>query len=190
VKAESGTREDCERLALPLFDSLCNFARWLAHDETEAEDLVQEAFTKALRGFSSFTHGTDFRAWIFRILRNTFLTSRTGLRSGRAESLEDDEEGGSVAVTWETPESLALASATRDGLQSALKRLPVRYREVILLCDVEEMKYKEISEVLAIPIGTVMSRIARGRKLLRQWLAGERTGASPAAGKLTNDELY
>ena len=93
-------------------------------------------------------------------------------------------------MTWETPESLALASATRDGLQSALKRLPVRYREVILLCDVEEMKYKEISEVLAIPIGTVMSRIARGRKLLRQWLAGERTGASPAAGKLTNDELY
>jgi RNA polymerase sigma-70 factor, ECF subfamily len=190
VKAENSNGGDFERLAMPLFDSLYNFARWLAHDETEAEDLVQEAFTKALRGFSSFIPGTDFRAWIFRILRNTFLTSRTGLRSRRTESLEDDEEGGSVAVTWETPESLALASATRDSLQSALERLPVRYREVILLCDVEEMKYKEIAEVLAIPIGTVMSRIARGRKLLRQWLAAERTWASPAAGKHTNDELY
>lgn len=174
---------------MPLFDSLYNFARWLAHYETEAEDLAQEAFTKALPGFSSFTPGTDFRAWIFRILRNTFLTSRTGLCSRRTEGLEDDEEGRSEAVTWETPESLALASATRDGLQSALERLPVRYREVVILCDVEEMKYKEIAEVLAIPIGTVMSRISRGRKLLRQWLAAERTGASPAVGEHTNDEL-
>jgi RNA polymerase sigma-70 factor (ECF subfamily) len=79
VKAESGTGEDCERLALPLFDSLCNFARWLAHDETGDEHVAQEAFTKALSGFSSFTPGTDFRSWIFRILHNTFLTSRTGV---------------------------------------------------------------------------------------------------------------
>ena len=131
---------------MPLFDSLYNFARWLAHDETEAEDLVQEAFTKALLGLSSFTPGTDFRAWIFRILRNTFLTSRTGLRSRRTESLEDDEERGLVAVTWETLKSLALASATREDLHSALERLPVRYREVILLCHLEAMKYKEIAE--------------------------------------------
>ena len=189
MKTESGTGGDFERLAMPLFDSLYNFARWLAHDETEAEDLVQEAFTKALRGFSSFTPGTDFRAWMFRILRNTFLTSRMGLRARRTEGLEDDEEGEPVAVTRETPESLALASATREALQTALELLPLRYREVILLCDVEEMKYKEIAEVLAIPIGTVMSRIARGRKLLREWLAAERTGASPAFGKPTNDEL-
>jgi RNA polymerase sigma-70 factor, ECF subfamily len=184
VKAESGTGGDFERLALPLFDSLYNFARWLAHDETEAEDLVQEAFTKALSGFSSFTPGTDFRAWIFRILRNTFLTSRTGLRSRMTESLDEDEEGGSVAVTWETPESLALASATHDALRSALERLPVGYREVILLCDVEEMKYKEIAEVLAIPIGTVMSRIARARKLLRQSLSEKGTRTVASAGKL------
>jgi RNA polymerase sigma-70 factor (ECF subfamily) len=185
VKAENSTAGEFERLAMPLFDSLYNFARWLAHDEAEAEDLVQEAFTKALRGFSSFTPGTDFRAWIFRILRNTFLTSRTGLRSRLTESLDDDEEGGgSVAVTWETPESLALASATREALQSALERLPVGYREVILLCDVEEMKYKDIAEVLAIPIGTVMSRIARGRKLLRESLSGERAESSSSSGKL------
>lgn len=172
MKAENSTG-DFERLAMPLFDSLYNFARWLARDETEAEDLVQEAFSKALRGFASFTPGTDFRAWIFRILRNTFLTSRTGLSSRMTENLEDDEQTVPIAVTWETPESIALASATREALQSALERLPVEYREVVLLCDVEEMKYKEIAEVLAIPIGTVMSRLARARKLLRQLLADQ-----------------
>jgi RNA polymerase sigma-70 factor (ECF subfamily) len=183
VKAESETGGDFERLAMPHFDSLYNFARWLTRDETEAEDLVQEAFAKALRGFPSFSPGTDFRAWIFRILRNTFLTSRTGLRAKPTQSLED-EEGETIAVTWETPESLALASATREALQDALERLPPDYREVILLCDVEEMKYKEIAEVLSIPIGTVMSRIARGRKLLRQSLARERTQSSAHAGKM------
>jgi RNA polymerase sigma-70 factor (ECF subfamily) len=180
VKAESETSGDFERLAMPLFDSLYNFARWLARDQSEAEDLVQEVFAKALRGFPSFVPGTDFRAWIFRILRNTFLTSQTGLRAKPTMSL-DQEEGDTFAVTWETPESLALASATREALQAALERLPLAYREVILLCDVEEMKYKEIAEVLSIPIGTVMSRIARARKLLRQSLAGERTTSTPAA---------
>jgi RNA polymerase sigma-70 factor (ECF subfamily) len=185
VTAERRTGDEFERLAMPLFDSLYNFARWLTRDESEAEDLVQECFAKALRGFSSFTPGTDFRAWMFRILRNTFLTSRTGLRAKLTQSLEEDEaEGESVAVTWETPESFALASATRDALQAALERLPAEYREVILLCDVEEMKYKDIAEVLSVPIGTVMSRIARGRKLLRQALAGERKQSPASAGKV------
>lgn len=183
MKADSGTSSEFERLAIPLFDPLYNFARWLSGDEAEAEDLVQEAFIKALRGFASFTPGTDFRAWIFRILRNTFLTSRTGLRAKLTDPLDEDE-GESLAVTWETPESLAVAASTREALQAALERLPAVYREVILLCDVEEMKYKEIAEVLSIPIGTVMSRVARGRKLLRQSLAGERPQASPSAGKV------
>jgi len=156
---------------MPLLDALFNFARWLTHDQTEAEDLVQETFAKALRGFDSFTLGTDFRAWMFRILRNTFLTSRTGLQAKLTVPLDAEDEA-PVAVTWETPEALALASASRDALQAALEELPIAYREVILLCDVEEMKYKDIAEVLSLPIGTVMSRLARGRKLLRQMLAG------------------
>lgn len=162
---------------MPLFDSLYNFARWLAQDAAEAEDLVQETFRKALQGFSSFVPGTDFRAWMFRILRNTFLTSRTGLRAKLTVELdlEDDE---TLPVTWETPESFALASATREALQTALSKLPAVYREVVLLCDVEEMKYQEISQVLSVPLGTVMSRIARGRRLLRQMLAAERTAKS------------
>ncbi len=158
---------------MPLFDALYNFARWLARDESEAEDLVQETFAKALRGFSSFTPGTDFRAWMFRILRNTFLTSRTGLQAKLTVPLEP-EDAESISVTRETPESFALASATREALQAALEELPIAYREVILLCDVEEMKYNEIAEVLSVPIGTVMSRVARGRRLLRRALVSER----------------
>ena len=77
MNAQNGSDDEFERLALPLFDSLYNFARWLTHDAAEAEDLVQEVYVKALKGFSSFESGTDFRAWVFRILRNTFLTSRT-----------------------------------------------------------------------------------------------------------------
>jgi RNA polymerase sigma-70 factor (ECF subfamily) len=169
VGADS-SHEHFERLAMPLLDPLFNFARWLTHDETEAEDLVQETFLKALRGFSSFTAGTDFKAWIFRILRNTFLTSRTALRSKLTVPL-GPEEGEALAVTWDTPESLVLASATREELQSALEQLPVPFREAVLLCDVEEFTYRQIADVLSLPIGTVMSRIARGRKLLRKILA-------------------
>jgi RNA polymerase sigma-70 factor, ECF subfamily len=177
VKPASASHEEFERLALPLLDALYNFARWLSHDPSEAEDLVQETFAKALRGFTSFERGTDFRAWMFRILRNTFLTSRTGLQAKLTVPIEPDDEE-SAGVTRETPESLALASATREALQTALEDLPVVYREVILLCDVEEMKYQEIADVLSVPIGTVMSRVARGRKLLRQALADERAGKS------------
>ncbi len=169
----SASHEQFEQLAMPLFDALYNLARWLTRDESEAEDLVQESFVKALRGFGSFTTGTDFRAWMFRILRNTFLTSRTGLQAKLTVPLEPDDEE-SMGVTRETPESFALASATREALQAALEELPIAYREVILLCDVEEMKYSEIAEVLSVPIGTVMSRVARGRRLLRQALASER----------------
>src|SRR5512140_1219642 len=116
---------------MPLFDSLYNFARWLAQDATEAEDLVQETFSKALHGFSSFAPGTDFRAWIFLILRHTFLTSRSGLRAKLTVELDPDDEE-TIPVTRETPESLALASDTREALQAALDGLPVVYREVVL----------------------------------------------------------
>src|SRR6516162_723280 len=177
VKPTSDRSREFESLALPLLDPLYNFARWLTYDTAEAEDLVQETFAKALRGFDAFTPGTDFRAWMFRILRNTFLTSRTGLQAKLTVPLDPEDEV-SATVTWETPETLVLASATREALQDALEALPPAYREVIVLCDVEEMKYAEIAEVLQVPIGTVMSRLARARKLLRQALAGERVSAS------------
>jgi RNA polymerase sigma-70 factor (ECF subfamily) len=170
VSDESPSRISFEELALPLFDSLYNFARWLTHDREEAEDLVQETYSKALKGFSSFEQGTNFRAWMYRILRNTFLTSRTGLKSSATISL-DSEEGESVEpATSETPESLLLDRSNQMMVQEAIEQLPLNFREVILLCDVEEMSYQEIAETISIPIGTVMSRLARARGVLRREL--------------------
>jgi RNA polymerase sigma-70 factor (ECF subfamily) len=160
-----------EELAMPLFDSLYNLARWLTRDRAEAEDLVQETFVKALKGFPSFQAGTNFRAWIYRILRNTFLTSRTGLREHASLSLDEDEP-----PSADTPETELLARADRDSLERALERLPLPHREVILLCDVEEMSYREIAEALGVPAGTVMSRLARARKAMRDLLAAEAGG--------------
>src|SRR6266853_4982894 len=100
-----------EELAMPLFDSLYNFAGWLTHNREEAEDLVQETYAKALKGFSSFQLGTNFRAWMYRILRNTFLTSRTGLKVTMTVPLDSDEEeeGPEPAIEQDTPETLLLA---------------------------------------------------------------------------------
>jgi len=159
-----------EELAMPLFDSLYNFARWLTHDAEEAEDLVQETYRKALKGFHSFQPGTNFRAWMFRILRNTFLTSRTGLKSGMTVSLDSEEGEFALPATSETPETLLLQRSNQQMVQDAIEELPVIYREIILLCDVEEMAYQEIAETISIPIGTVMSRLSRARNALRKGL--------------------
>jgi len=161
-------------LALPLFDQLYSFARWLTQDKTEADDLVQETYAKALRGFSSFQAGTNFRAWIYRILRNSFLNSRAGLK---VTVVIDEEDGETLPTVSSTPESLLMEQATREIVQQALETLPVRFREILLLCDVEDMSYKEIAETLSIPTGTVMSRLSRARKALRLALSEKSQGA-------------
>jgi RNA polymerase sigma-70 factor, ECF subfamily len=150
----------------------------LTANSAEAEDLVQETFLKALRGFDGFEPSTNFRAWIFRILRNTYLTSISGLAAKRTTSLED-ELGGSeewaasypeAAIDRQTPEMNLLRMADERAVRSAMEKLPPVLLEVLLLCDVEEMKYREIATVLEIPIGTVMSRVARARTALRKLL--------------------
>jgi len=177
-----------EELALPLLASLYNVARWLTRDAAEAEDLVQEALVKALRGFAGFEPGTNFKAWIFRILRNTYLTSRSGLAVVRTESLEEEMETGAApeaAIDRETPEMNLMRLSDRAELEAALEELTPPLREVVLLCDVEEMKYREIAAVLEVPIGTVMSRVARARAALRRTLTrrGELGAGSGATGK-------
>jgi len=158
-----------EELAMPLFDSLYNFASWLVHNESNAEDLVQETYLKALRGFASFQPGTNFRAWMFRILRNTFLGSRSTL--GQRMTVEIDSEGNTVLpATSVTPESLLIERFQEHAVRNAIEQLPVIFMEVLLLCDVEDASYGEISEILSIPIGTVMSRLARARKAVRESL--------------------
>jgi RNA polymerase sigma-70 factor (ECF subfamily) len=167
-----------EDLALPLFDQLYNFAHWLTQDTPEAEDLVQETYAKALRGFSSFHAGTNFRAWMYRILRNSFLSSRTGLKT----TVTFDEEDHDTAASPDSPnpESLLIEQANRQLMQSALGDLPLPFREILLLCEVDEMSYQEISETLSIPLGTVMSRLHRARAalraLLQKKLQGDRHG--------------
>ena len=169
---QSGSFED---LAMPLFDQLYNFAHWLTQNREEAEDLVQESYAKALKGFSSYRPGSNFRAWIYRILRNTFLTSRTGLKATSTVPLEVDEDGPDLAVEHETPESIFLNRSNAHQVQAAIDALPVQFREVLLLCEVEEMSYQELAETLGIPIGTVMSRLSRARKMLRARLADRKS---------------
>ena len=159
-----------EELAMPLFDSLYNFARWIARDSDDAEDLVQETYLKALRSFASFQPGTNFRAWIFQILRNTFLSSRTKFERRMTEALDSDEGEPELAVDTETPETILINRSDSQLLQRAVDDLPVHYRETLLLCEVEEMSYQEIAQILSIPIGTVMSRLARARKAVRESL--------------------
>lgn len=171
VNPQSDSFED---LATPLFDQLYNFARWLTRDRVEAEDLVQETYVKALKGFASFQAGTNFRAWIYRILRNTFLTSRTGLKM--TVFFDSEEDGPEPVSDCGTPEAILIQRSNQQMVQNAIDELPVHSREIILLCDVEEMSYREIAETLSIPIGTVMSRLSRARKTLADRLRPQLNG--------------
>src|SRR5712692_351457 len=151
-----------EELAMPLLAALYNYARWLTKDAAEAEDLVQETYLKGLRGFRSFTPGTNFRAWMYRILRNTFLTSRSGLRAQISiEEVEDIPRDDSL-------ETLIITNVDALAVRRAIDELPLLFREVLLLADVEEMSYREIAGTLTIPIGTVTSRLMRARKKVRE----------------------
>ncbi len=182
---ESGPQTSAfEDLALPLLPSLYNVAFWLSRNPADAEDLVQETFLKALRGFATFEPGTNFKAWIFRILRNSLSDlshrarghahGRPRRRIGRPSWIRygSHPEG---AIDRETPEINLIRLGDRAALHAAMEKLPAPLLEVILLCDVEEMKYREIATVLEIPIGTVMSRIARARVALRRDLQGNTT---------------
>jgi RNA polymerase sigma-70 factor, ECF subfamily len=160
---------------MPLFSQLYNFAHWLAGDRAAAEDLVQETYMKALKGFSSFQQGTNFRAWMYRILRNNFLTTQAGLKT--TLSLDSIDEPSLEPGTADTPESILLSRIEQDAIRRALEAMPVHYREIVLLCDLEEMSYQEISQALGIPIGTVMSRLSRARKLMRTLLTARPEGA-------------
>jgi RNA polymerase sigma-70 factor (ECF subfamily) len=159
-----------EQLALPLLPSLYNHAVWLTRNPTEAEDLVQETISKALRAFDSFQSGTNFKAWAFRILRNTFLTSRTGIATSHTVFLEDHPQALDTPDANPTPEDTLIRLDNQAALHTALDQLHPQLREALLLCDVEELKYKDIALILDIPIGTVMSRISRARTTLRQLL--------------------
>jgi RNA polymerase sigma factor (sigma-70 family) len=187
-----------EELAMPLFDSLYNFASWLVHNKSNAEDLVQETYLKALRNFASFQPGTNFRAWMFRILRNTFLSSCSTLDRRMTVEIESEEDDVPVLpATSTTPETLLIERSQQNAVRNSIDQLPVSFREVLLLCDVEDASYREISEILSIPVGTVMSRLARARKAVRESLSNgpheplskERSRYAATCGRATGSAL-
>ena len=161
-----------EELAMPLFDSLYNLAHWLVRNKSDAEDLVQETYRKALVSFTSFQTGTNFRAWMFRILRNTFLSSCSRLERRMTLSVGSEPEGPELATESETPETILIERSNHELVQRAIDELPTHFREALVLCEVEELSYKEIAEILSIPIGTVMSRLLRARRAVHTSLGG------------------
>lgn len=160
-----------EAEALAHLDSLYGAALRLTRDPASAEDLVQETFVKAWRFAGRFETGTNLRAWLFTILHNTFRNVRRG--AGRDPVDVDSDVVDRAAVTvglGTTPEDALLREARAADVRDALDRLPEQYRQTLWLRDVEEFSYAEIAEMLGIPLGTVMSRLSRGRRLLLQEL--------------------
>ena len=165
---DSQDRERFERFVLPYMDAAYNLARWLLRNSHDAEDVAQEALLRALRFIGGF-HGEDARAWLLRIVRNTCYT---WLEKNRPADLmtEFDEEAHSQ--TTATPETLAIAAGDRERLAAALGGLSPRFREVLVLREIEGCSYREIAQIISIPIGTVMSSLARARHQLQRSLTG------------------
>ena len=158
-----------DECVLPYLDAAHNLARYLLRDAHDAEDAVQDAFLRAIRHFEGF-RGVDGRAWLLSIVRNTCFTRLRG-RPSRSESVEFDEEIHSLGEAVPGPEVDLARKAATESVHEGLQRLPVEFREVLVLRELEGMSYKEIAQVTGVPIGTVMSRLARGRKQLLLALA-------------------
>jgi RNA polymerase sigma factor (sigma-70 family) len=164
-----------EALVLPHLDSAYNLARWMTRSSSDAEDIAQEAMMRAFRFFDTF-HGEDARVWLLTIVRNTYLTW-VRRQLPQQNSAEFDERLHTDIESALTPESEFLRQATVEHVRRAIENLPAEFREVILMREVEQLSYKQIAAVTQSPLGTVMSRISRGRSMLRQLIAGERRHA-------------
>jgi RNA polymerase sigma-70 factor (ECF subfamily) len=158
-----------EKAVLPHLDAAYNLARWLTRSDHDAEDVAQEAYMRAFRFFDSF-RGGDSRSWLLTTVRNT---SYTWLKQNRAHELTTvfDEEIHSEGNDAANPETTLLQGVENELLRKALEELPVEFREVVILRDLEGLSYKEIANIADLPVGTVMSRLARARKRLEQCLA-------------------
>jgi RNA polymerase sigma-70 factor (ECF subfamily) len=159
---ESDARAAFEGEVLPHLDRLFRLAMWLERNRADAEDAVQEAMMQALRSFHRFQPGTNCRAWLTTILQRIVSNRRRAKGRSIVVSDPDDRIAHTVPFVPPVPQDL-----TDELVLSSLQRLPTAFQEVILLCDVEDLSYKEAAEALAIPIGTVMSRLHRGRAQLR-----------------------
>ena len=163
--------------ALALLDALYGTALRLTRDADRAQDLVQDTYLKAFRARAQFTEGTNLKAWLFAILHNTWRNRQRDRARARVEFDSEAVEAAAESVSdvrgtaVESPEALLLRAGLDAELKAALDRLPSTFREAVWLRDVEELSYQEIAQVLQIPVGTVMSRISRGRRQLVQELS-------------------
>ena len=164
-KRRLGEWASFESEALPFDIDLYRLAKWLLRNQAEAEDLVQETFVEALRSFHRFEKGTNCRAWLIKIMYHLLSKRRRDSSRLRVVSDVDEQIAETVAV-----EPAASGEIAGEEVLNALKRLPQHYQEVVILSDVEDLSYKEIADALSIPTGTVMSRLSRGRGLLRSEL--------------------
>jgi RNA polymerase sigma-70 factor (ECF subfamily) len=163
--------------AMPLLDDAYNFARYLCRDADAAEDIVQDAYLRALRGFAGF-RGDDLKPWLFAIVRNCF---HSRAKAGGRDAPPEAAEGIAEAAEEETPESLLIRSEEHEALRGLIAALPVHYREVLVLRELDHLSYREIAAAIEAPTGTVMSRLARARELLAAaWRAREGRGGERA----------
>jgi RNA polymerase sigma factor (sigma-70 family) len=157
-------RRSFEEVVLPHLDAAFNYARWLTRNEADAEDVVQDAYVRAFKFFSSF-RGDDARSWLLTIVRNTWY-GRFPRRAAGVSVVRTDEDVDGPSDERLNPEALAIQQETVERVRRALEELPADFREVLVLRELEGLSYKEIAAVVTIPIGTVMSRLARGRERL------------------------
>ncbi|MDO5721629.1 MAG: sigma-70 family RNA polymerase sigma factor [Actinomycetaceae bacterium] len=174
---ENQLRETFEQEALPLLDQLYGSALRMTQNQADAEDLLQDTYVRAFQSFHTFQPGTNLKAWMYRILKNTFINTYRK-RQRRPQQANQDgvedwqqiEAANHDSKALVSAESQAFAQLPDDTVYAALQQLPAEYREAVLLADVEGFSYKEIAQIMDTPVGTVMSRIHRGRAALRKSL--------------------
>ena len=182
MREENNRRKEFEDIAMEHLDSLYSMAIRLVFNKEAAEDLVQETYLKAYRFFDTFQKGTNIKAWLFKILRNTFINKYRKTVNLPSEIFYEDVESVNSNLSYKQESDSAeltdtletkyndLGSLMEDDVKRAIDSLPIEYKEAILLSDVEELSYNDIAEITNVPIGTVKSRLNRGRKLLQKSL--------------------
>ncbi len=176
--ARQTTLEQFESTVMPYLNAAYNLARWLTRNPDDAEDVVQESYLRALHSFANFRTGGDARAWLLAIVRNTCFT---WLRQNRPACMvaQFDESIHDAPETYCNPEAVLLEKTDWKLLEDGIAGLPFEYREVLILRELEGLSYKQIAEIAGIPLGTVMSRLARGRRDLQRRLCGASMEARP-----------